>query len=284
MDSINISSILSIYSDLYEKTGQADSVFSCYKKLLSVGNIYGKQGAYKGLTKYYLDRGKNEEAKKYLKLYMQITDSIKRINVSDAVARALSMYNYRIHEKENYELKIKNQQEKEQKKLLCFILLLIIVMSSSVVLWYRHKNRLMKLEKEKAELTEKNRILEEQRLRENKILQVKASDIYKIVTKKLADFHKKQEALTDKEWDELNNTINKIYIGFEGKVHNLIPGISRQEYRVCLLIKIGIRPTYIAILTNHSRAAINSTRSRLYEKAYSKKASPSEWDEIIRSL
>lgn len=164
------------------------------------------------------------------------------------------------------------------------MLILTIVVSSSFVLWYRHKNKLMEAEKKNAKLEEENRILEEKRLRENKILQIKASDIYKIVTKRLADCHKNQETLTDGEWDELNDTINKIYIGFESKVHNFISGISRQEYRVCMLIKIGIRPTFIALLTNHSRAAINSTRSRLYEKAYKKKATPSEWDDVIRSL
>lgn len=204
--------------------------------------------------------------------------------MANAVASSLSTYKHGLQEKKNFELTTKFQNEQKQKILFSSLLILTIVVSLSFVLWYRHKNKLMEAEKKNAKLEEENRILEEKRLREKKILQVKASDIYKIVTKKLADFHKKQEALTDEEWDELNETINKIHIGFEGKVHNIISGISRQEYRVCLLIKIEIRPTYIAILTNHSRAAINSTRSRLYEKAYGKKASPSEWDDIIRSL
>ncbi len=51
-----------------------------------------------------------------------------------------------------------------------------------------------------------------------------------------------------------------------------------------MLIKAGIRPTGIGVLTNRSRAAINSTRIRLFEKAYAKKGSPSDWDNIVNSL
>ncbi len=281
---VNESSTLSIYSDYFESTGQEDSALACYKKLLTVGNIYGRQGAYKGLAEYYLNRGENNNARKYLNLYMQITDSIKKINVADAVAGSLATYRYNLQERKEYELTINMQKEQEQKILLFFMLILTIIISSSVILWYKHKNKLMKLEKERAELAEKNRILEEQKLRENKILQVKSSGIYRIITKKLSDYNKTNETLTEEEWSKLNETINNIYMDFDMKIHNLIPGISIQEYRVCMLIKAGIRPTGIGVLTNRSRAAINSTRIRLFEKAYAKKGSPSDWDNIVNSL
>lgn len=284
LDPRDISSTLSIYSDLYEKTGKTDSAFICYKKLLDVGNIYGKQGAYKGLAEYYLDKGNNKEVKKYLNLYMQITDSIKKINMTEAVANSLTMYNYSLRERDNYELKINLQKEKGQKNIILFIFVLLVFILSSGILWYRHKDNLNKLEKEKAELAEKNRILEEQRIMEDKKLQIKGSDIYRLIKKKISDYLQNHEALTDDEWKELNSTVNGIYENFELKVHDYVPGISTQEYRICLLLKINIRPTYIAYMTNHSKEAINSTRRRLYEKAFGIKGGPSEWDKLILSL
>ncbi len=282
--SANESSTLSIYADYFESTGQTDSALACYKKLLTKGNIYGKQGAYKGLADYYLDRGKNKDAKMYLDSYMRITDSIKKINVANAVAGSIATYKHGLWEKRDYEFKINMQEEQKLRMLLLFVLIVIVAVSSSLILWYRHKNKMMKLEKEKAELAERNRLLEEQRLREDKVLQVKSSEIYRLIIRKLSGYDRVQEALTDDEWNELNDTINTAYTDFYGKIHNLMPGISPQEYRVCMLIKIEMRPTDMALLTNHSRAAINSTRSRLFEKVHGEKGSPSDWDNIIRSL
>lgn len=283
-DSINLSSTLSIYSDLYIKRGLVDSAVVCYKKLLKYGNIYGLQGAYEGLARYYLGLGMKKEANVYFDKYILITDSIKKINASEAIANSLSMYNYRIRERDNYELKIRLQEEKEQKIIILSLFILSVVILSSGILWYRHKNKLIRLEKEKAELAEQNRLLEELRLMEDKELRVKNSEIYKLIQGKISDYSRKHEVLTDDEWIELNNLVNEVYENFELKVHDYVPGISLQDYKTCLLIKIKIRPTYIAYITNHSKESINSARRRLYKKAFGITATPADWDKLINSL
>ena len=50
------------------------------------------------------------------------------------------------------------------------------------------------------------------------------------------------------------------------------------------MIKIGISPVNIARFTNHSKEAINSTRGRLYKKAFHQSASAPKWDEFIKTL
>lgn len=150
-DSRNASSTLSIYSVLYEKTGYKDSAFLCYKRLLDVGNIYGKQGAYKGLTKYYLNIGENKEANKYLELYMAVTDSIEKINVSEAIAKSLSMYDYKIREDENNELKIKVQNERTRNVVLSCIAISLILLIILVILLFRRKNDMMRIKLERLE-------------------------------------------------------------------------------------------------------------------------------------
>ena len=126
--------------------------------------------------------------------------------------------------------------------------------------------------------------MEELRLMEDKELRVKNSEIYKLIQGKISDYSRKHEVLTDDEWIELNNLVNEVYENFELKVHDYVPGISLQDYKTCLLIKIKIRPTYIAYMTNHSKESINSARRRLYKKAFGITATPADWDKLINSL
>lgn len=53
---------------------------------------------------------------------------------------------------------------------------------------------------------------------------------------------------------------------------------------VCLLLKIELKPIYIALLTNRERNTISSIRKRLYKRAFGKDVEPKKWDEFIRSL
>ena len=60
--------------------------------------------------------------------------------------------------------------------------------------------------------------------------------------------------------------------------------MNEHEYHVSLLIKIGLQPSVIAVLTAHSRESITATRRRLFLKAFGKKGAPKDWDEFILSL
>jgi hypothetical protein len=78
--------------------------------------------------------------------------------------------------------------------------------------------------------------------------------------------------------------VNSVYENYTEKLHNIYNRMSSFEYRVCLLIKINISPVNISHLTNHSKESISSVRRRLYYKAFNRKGSPADWDEIISSL
>ena len=84
-------------------------------------------------------------------------------------------------------------------------------------------------------------------------------------------------------WNLLDVEVNRYFNGFKDSLMSLCR-ISEHEYRVCLLLKIGVRPKDISILTNKSKNAISSTRKRLYMKAFGQNVEPERWDEFIRSL
>mgnify|MGYP002100317134 FL=1 len=94
------------------------------------------------------------------------------------------------------------------------------------------------------------------------------------------DFGKK---LTAEDWQNLDKEVNSHYPEFKERISELCK-ISDSEYKVCLLLKIGVSPKDIATLTIKTKSAISVMRKRLYTKAFGNDATPEMWDEFIRSL
>ena len=89
--------------------------------------------------------------------------------------------------------------------------------------------------------------------------------------------------LSDDEWQQLHQMVNAIYPNFREKLTSLT-SINNFEYQVCLLLKIGVKPSDIASLTAHSRESVTASRRRLYEKAMKKSGKPSDWDALVTIL
>ena len=283
-DSIEISPALSIYSELYRITGKEDSALICYKKLLKYGNIYGRQGAYDGLTRHCIKNGKNKEAYRYFELYMNISDSIRKLNASDAVAKYLALYDYSIRDEQNKELKLKNQQEKSKTTIFVITSILLATILISTIMLYRKRFEIINLKIEKLKIINSGIKENKAKPTDDKIRKINSSEIYKTIQKKISAYPEKNENLSETEWDELDNVVNSVYENYTEKLHNIYNRVSSFEYRVCLLIKINISPVNISHLTNHSKESISSVRRRLYYKAFNRKGSPADWDEIISSL
>lgn len=107
--------------------------------------------------------------------------------------------------------------------------------------------------------------------------------IYKTVRTKVNASKVYNKSLSEEEWDELDKSVNDVYESFSSTLTEHCK-MSKHEYNVCLLLKIGISPAEISRLTNRTQQAINSTRSRLYFKFFGKKGSASEWDDFIKSI
>ena len=89
--------------------------------------------------------------------------------------------------------------------------------------------------------------------------------------------------LTAEDWQLLDEEINSHYPEFKERISELCK-ISDSEYKVCLLLKIGVSPKDIATLTIKTKSAISVMRKRLYTKAFGNDATPEMWNEFIRSL
>ncbi|MBQ3628572.1 MAG: hypothetical protein II947_06045 [Bacteroidaceae bacterium] len=111
--------------------------------------------------------------------------------------------------------------------------------------------------------------------------QVKSSSIYQRIQILLNN--KESIGMNDKIWKELEEVVEQAHNGFLKRVEDLCP-LNWQERNLCLLLKAGFSPSNIAILTAHSKQSISSTRSRLYERTFLEKGTPSQWDEFILSI
>ena len=280
-DSLNISSTYSILAELHLKTNQLDSAKFYLSELLSHGNLYGKRYAYKELSKMAMNSGNIHESWSYLKLFEMEDDSIRARDNAEIVARMHAAYNYQKHERETQQLKAKNDRMRVYLLLLSSAVVFMLLLAGLVVLRRRYKRQLVQSSMGKTDLLRYSyeQKTEQQKLSERK--QVTGSTIYAAIQSHLGKAG--DVPLSDEEWQQLHQTVNAVYPNFREKLTSLTP-MNNFEYQVCLLLKIGVKPSEIASLTTHSRESVTSSRRRLYEKAMKKSGKPSDWDALVTIL
>lgn len=139
-----------------------------------------------------------------------------------------------------------------------------------------------KLENEKSKLVSENEIAEIANIEhEQAFSQVVSTDVYHRFYGLLSADPVKNP--NEDDWNELERVVNAAYEGFTDRLASICR-LSRHEKRVCLLIKMNVPPSKIALLTNHTETSVSATRRRLYEKYFGKKDAPKAWDDFILSM
>lgn len=109
------------------------------------------------------------------------------------------------------------------------------------------------------------------------------SDIVKAIRLKLNDTQDTNKVLSDKDWEELGQTIERQYPGFKNQVAEVIK-LTPFKLNACLLLKAGFSNADIGRLTQHSVEAVTSARRRMAQAAFGKKCTPSDWDSFINMI
>lgn len=141
------------------------------------------------------------------------------------------------------------------------------------------------LQRQKEMLQLENRqaqtVLEKQRLVE---AAMKDMDVRKDLEARLSTGYIGSKMLKEKDWLRIEGEIEVLFSGFKEKLQALYPDFSDFEYRLCLLIRLGMRPVDMAELTAHTKESVTAARRRMYEKVFRKKGTPKDWDSIVLSL
>lgn len=275
------SGIYSLASKIYIGLRQREKAKKYLDWLSDSANVWGKAYAYDQNTYQAIIDGKNNAAIANFSKYKSYKDSIQKIENSESIKKAEELYNYNLKEQENEKLRATGRFR------LAIIFVTVILLAFTVFVFYLimlnvgQTRKLMKYKLDKYKsltIISKNEYQKSNKQKE--VPSIYNTNIYKDIFAKATS---KTYKLSTQDWEDLKNAIISTYPYFNERLRELCT-INEQDFKMCLLLKIGIRPIDIAGFTNRSKEAITSARRRLYEKAFQTKGTPQNWDKIIRSL
>lgn len=168
-----------------------------------------------------------------------------------------------------------------------FLLGMFFLVLVYCIFYFKLKNKYMqqrqkllelKLDKYKT-LKEKQAVKTYENIK-NEQERIKDSVIYQLI---LSEIKENTFRLTEEQWGEIHSLLNEVYEEFDKNLNSFCE-VTNQEFKICMLLKLGISPVHIAKFTHRTKEAISASRRRLYEKTFKKKGAPADWDKIVQSL
>lgn len=296
--------------ELYLARHQVDSAERCFRKELKATDWNNRQTAYRGLKKVFEHRHQADSALKYATLQCDAVDSDYYHKVSDAIIQMEHVYNY---EAAKEQARRSEMAQQRMRWTIGWIVMAMAVAALAALLafrTYRDRQRRRLLQEEakneaiRAQLAEKDKQLA---LEENRRM------------KKLLDYQKKMEgmqatieefreevrsldALGDgvrqmrkqlesgkhasiRNWEALQHQVNRLHPDFVKTLRKEINPLQANDLHLALLIKMGFKPSEIAVLMDKSPSSISMARTRLYAKRFgTNPPTPEALDEWIEEI
>lgn len=114
---------------------------------------------------------------------------------------------------------------------------------------------------------------------EEQSMELMKSDTYSLVKKHLLD----GKAINVKEWKFIEEDL-RLVLGDFKYILNQAYELSAVDYRICILVKLGLKNNEISLLISRTPNAVSQARKRLYTKITGEDGSASDFDRIIKSL
>ena len=304
----------------YMFISRLDSAFSCLNQSLKLSKSYSnKAAATKVLAQYYARVNKPVLAMKYALKTSEYNDSDLLAVRESQLQQIQAMYNY----ERNQEIARKAELKAERITMLVYVLIaggvVIFLLLTHLYLKQLKKKKekilvtkhlyddsLLKLRQKQEELellrTVNDRkiadVIKEKEQTIKKLeddlkdirdkysnsslsdvdILLKESSIYKRI--KYLELHPK-EIMRENDWIELEETIEQLIPSFIPLLKNRLNVIA---YRICLLVKLEISTSSIAILLGLSSSAISKYRKVMLEKLCGRSGKPKDFDEYIRQI
>ena len=304
----------------YMFVSRLDSAFSCLNPSLKLSKSYSnKAAATKVLAQYYARVNKPVLAMKYALKSSEYNDSDLLAVRESQLQQIQAMYNYG----RNQEIARKAELKTERITMLVYVLIaggVVIFLllthlyrkqlkkkkEKIIVTKHLYDDSLLKLRQKQEELellrTVNDRkiadVIKEKEQTINKLeddlkdirdkysnsslsdvdILLKESSIYKRI--KYLELHPK-EIMRENDWIELEETIEQLIPSFIPLLKNRL---NVMAYRICLLVKLDISTSSIAILLGLSSSAISKYRKVMLEKLCGRSGKPKDFDEYIRQI
>ena len=304
----------------YMFVSRLDSAFSCLNQSLKLSKSYSnKAAATKVLAQYYARVNKPVLAMKYALKSSEYNDSDLLAVRESQLQQIQAMYNYG----RNQEIARKAELKAERITMLVYVLIaggvVIFLLLTHLYLKQLKKKKekilvtkhlyddsLLKLRQKQEELELLRKVndrkiadvIKEKEQTINKLeddlkdirdkysnsslsdvdILLKESSIYKRI--KYLELHPK-ETMRENDWIELEETIEQLIPSFIPLLKNRL---NVMAYRICLLVKLEISTSSIAILLGLSSSAISKYRKVMLEKLCGRSGKPKDFDEYIRQI
>lgn len=322
------SAVFSVARKIYFGKGMLDSAEYYSLELMRMGSIYAKKNSSRTLGNIAFANGDTASGFKYMHLYDCWADSVEKIDAKRALANASSLYDYKIRERENTELKT------ERRNYIVGIFFLITISCVVITLLIIHSFRnKQKQQKQKLTIFLLKKLGKEQKEQNENEIKTREQEI-KVLTKKLQETDKKNENLKIQieeqkeelrrviknknkgitkpneqerkllnsrayflakskveegkpilfsEWGKIENELDCLLVDFRYILYQTY-SMSKLEYHICLLVKMGFNNSDISTLISRQPNAVSLSRKRLYKKLTGIEGKAADLDEYIKSL
>jgi DNA-binding NarL/FixJ family response regulator len=124
----------------------------------------------------------------------------------------------------------------------------------------------------------------EEDIRRRDALKVKGKVENETIVKRFLQMAKSRNTTPNaQDWAEIISVVENFYASFALHIKSC-PNISRNEYQVCVLTKLGLRVGDIAYLTGNSSSNITNIRSRMMTKIFGEEGGAKDFDARISIL
>lgn len=287
--------VLSISADIYKAAGMTDSAYARYKRMMSIDDVHAKKFAFKRLADYYLMKNDAARSLSCTKGYEQMLDSISAQSATEELARMDAVFRNQQNEQQISRLKADKSNYQNIVIAVCAVVTFFIL-ACLVIFFYLKMRRLsirikvelgQRVTQDEHEHTDEFMRQSKESLRGSHLERIRRelqeTDEYKMLNRRLQDESVTNKKLSTDEWRRLEEAVGRYADNFRQSIETVCR-LSDHEYKVCLLLRLGIRPSGIAEIMNKTSGAISLIRQRLYERAFDQKASPDAWDSFIFSL
>lgn len=286
----------------YNRISNFDKAIESFREMMQIStdinDLQGLKNASEGLA--IANEGKNNivAALKHFKQYSRFKDSLFVINKTEQLDEMQTRFTLDLKEKElalkDNEIALLQREQKLNNFKQWLLLLSLMLLSFFGILIYgklqsrNKKNRLLLQQKESLnkarealmeaelksksnELTnfalhlgEKTKFLEDLKKELKGIKQLGEEDR----DTKIKDlmFNVQQNLQIQKELDEFQKTMHEVSEGFAKKLKTRFPNLTKNEERLCTMLKLNLSSKEIAALNNSTIRAVEMGRYRLRKK------------------
>ncbi len=301
----------------YMFTAQLDSAYNNLQQSLRLCKSYSiKAATTKALAQYYAKVNQPAMAMKYALQSSEYNDSDLIEARKTQLQQVQAMYDYSRNQEVAKRAEQKAKRSTQMNYMIVFACVILFLFLSYI---YRKQLALKKKRIAASKLVYEDCLLKLKRLQEEKAQLVAEKDkkLAQIITEKenaisklVSEIHDIQnryslssmsdaylvlknssiykkiqcieahplEEMTEEDWTELADTVEELIPNFIPMLKNRV---SDRDYRICLLIRLGIPASLMARLLNLSDAAISKSRKTMLKKLCGKVGKPKEFDEYV---